>query len=183
VPTASSVRPGTSPENHAALRALVVRVADKLFESISVPVRHSGDFDARNAEWSGVVALLGFAGKQMSGSLLVSAPADLAKSVVGSSVDDLAALRDWSCELSNLLVGSLKTALLPKGITIELGIPTAVVGHELRVQSPSQVQVALSFAGEEHQLSLVLDVVIAQGVEIPEGGADDDAAAFDLMMF
>ena len=86
----------------------------------------------------GVVAVIGFSGDDFGGALGFAAEGNFVKAAYG---EENSVLSDsWIGEISNQLVGRLKSALLSYGIVIRLAIPMVLHGLDIKVrQSDSQL--------------------------------------------
>jgi len=114
---------------------IVVETATKLFRTLGMELEYTGTPDPIPCADELTVAVIGFAGSQMRGSLVVGATREalrLSHPTGGNSaaVDD-ESLRDWAGELANQLIGRMKIRLLAHQVVIQLGTPTTMSGHEL----------------------------------------------------
>lgn len=171
--------------NRAALVQVMRQAAERLFASMSLSASYAGSFSMNDMVWSDPVAILPFTGADVAGSLILTAPVELISALSPSGEQDLDALIDWSRELANLLVGSLKNTLLSQGIRIELGIPTSVIGEAVRVGAPRESALGLLFEHRgqllTHSLHLALDVYVSEDVKISCPG--ESPPELDCMMF
>jgi hypothetical protein len=111
---------------------IVVETTLKLFRTLGVELAYTGSPDPIPCADELTVAVIGFAGSQMRGSLVMGATRQalrLSHPLAGRADDD--SLRDWGGELSNQLIGRIKIRLLAHEIVIQLGTPTTMSGHEL----------------------------------------------------
>ncbi len=89
------------------------------------------------ASRNGPAALLGFAGPQVAGTVslfLDWAALQRSHPKPGAEPPELL---DWLRELSNLLVGKVKVTLSRRGVPINIGLPTSIVGEALGFDTSS----------------------------------------------
>ena len=170
--------PSSTP---GALYKILQRAAVKLFEAFDMGVTEKGSFEPARMQWTSPVAILPFTGTQLAGSLILTGPFELMSETTPSGQQDEADLIDWSRELANLLVGSLKTALLRHSVVIELGIPTSVLGADVRVAVPGNKAMGIVFARGDHLLHIALDAYFAEHVVF--NLEDERETTFDVLLF
>lgn len=171
----------TAGPAHQALRIIARRAAERLFETLDLRVVHAGSFSPHEERWTAPVAILPFTGSQVAGSLLVASPFELMAGRAIADFDDVEALVDWSCELANLLMGSLKTALLQQGVILELGVPTSVLGNDVRIASLTADATGMLFRRGDHVIHVALDAYCAPEVTLHGEAARE--TAFDVLFF
>lgn len=117
-------------------------------------------------EWTPeVVAILGFAGTDIAGSVALCTSQ--------ACLDALAKLgqatlpEDWLGELSNQLAGRFKRRLAPHGATFGLGTPVILLGERLRLAARAKGEGALSV----HLESSIGQVVVWLEIEFRNGFA------------
>ena len=74
-------------------------------------------------DWLDPIAVIGFGGETLRGSVSFEVPWRVIQAshpARSSATDDLV---DWVSELSNLVLGKLKTRLRGRGVVIQLGLP------------------------------------------------------------
>ena len=153
-----------------------------------MPATYNGTFALQESRWADPLSILPFTGQKMAGSLLFTAPLEVISAYSPSNERDLENLIDWSRELANLLVGNLKTSLLRQGIGIELGIPTSVLGGDVRVALPGESALGLLFEDGSNRLRIVLDAYMDKEVVIQDAddeplAAEESDGSFDMMLF
>lgn len=173
------VRPTTMSAPIGAVRqelsSVVLRSVLDLFEALQVSLRHDGEFDAAEAVWSDPVAVVGFGGEQIAGTLVLSAPWPMM--ALTNPVGDRGpeALADWSRELSNMALGSIKLALLARGVSVQIGLPTSLVSTDLRIQTTSRRTIGHRFVHEPWPLLVAFDSAVVPGLALHEPTATADA--------
>jgi hypothetical protein len=152
----------------------------ELFDALQVPLSHDGEFDASQAVWCDPVAMLGFAGERIAGTLVLSAPWPLM--AITNPVGDRGpeGLADWSRELSNMVLGGIKLALLARGVTVQIGLPTSLVSTDLRIQTASRRAIGHRFLHAPWPLLVAFDSAAIPSLELhdPAPAAADAASAF-----
>lgn len=135
---------------------------ERLVAAFGIPIGERRDFDPSNTQWRDPVSILGFVSDDMAGSVIVSAPWPLIGSMCPTGTDDTEALVDWSRELANLLAGSFKSTLLSYGVTLEIGLPTSVVSHSMRIELVSARPLGHRYALGDQDLLVVFDVRLSE---------------------
>jgi CheY-specific phosphatase CheX len=177
--------------------AMLIDSATALLEAFGAPVRYDPAGEASHPPKDGLLAIIGFAGTQMRGSLVLSANRGLLErsrpvaavrvtpSVPGSapgpapSPPAVDALQDWIGELANQLLGRLKSRFLAHGVAIQLGTPTTVSGLELRARSGSggpQATPLWLLSGDDW-LVVRLDAIASPDAELSTSADPSSAAA------
>lgn len=131
---------------------------ERVLASLAIPIGRRHSFDPRTQQWRDPVSILGFVSDDMAGSVIVSAPWPLMGSLCPTRTDDTEDLVDWSRELSNLLAGAFKSALLPYGVTLQIGLPTSVVSLSMRIDLGSPEPIGHRYGLGEQELLVVFDV-------------------------
>lgn len=131
---------------------------------------------------------IGFTSDNMKGVLVLVMEKSLAMACLPANLrqngcgDEL--LADWVGELSNQLLGRLKTRFIGSGITIALSTPIVFVGREMRhFFRPSPIQRKLGFGGRgraevELLANFERDFEIAEGQPIVEPGPPEGEVLF-----
>lgn len=149
-----------------AFTRLVERSVREVFDAIEPALLEVRPSDVRGRVTRDVVSSLGFASTSALGALTVAVDSSLARALhPAGSTADLEALTDWSREVSNLVVGRLKLALLSCGIVVQLALPTTVVGGVLTIHTMAPAPIALSAHwGDLGTMVVIVDVVAARDV-------------------
>ena len=143
---------------------LVAECCAELFHDygLDVEARKRDDFPA--PEELALCGVMGFAGKQVRGALVLAATKEpLERTNPGNQQSQ----RDWICELANQLLGRVKNRLLLRDVEILLATPTALRGDNLcpitaRIRAP---QVFAASGGGF--VCVWIDFELAMGFEIP----------------
>jgi hypothetical protein len=108
-----------------------------LFLSYSVCLEYADDTERQIVSGIELCGIVGFVGRQISGTLLLAATRGPLKSSNWVAARD----RDWMAELSNQLFGRIKNRLLRRGLHLA-GAPPAVIGgdHLVAMAGRSQCQ-------------------------------------------
>jgi CheY-specific phosphatase CheX len=119
--------------------SIVADCSTRLFRALGVELDYVGCQEPIPCADELTVAVIGLAGMEMRGSLVVGTTPNLLVLTHPLTKDrsklDEDQLRDWSGELANQLIGRIKIRLLAHGITISLGTPTTMSGRELTLGS------------------------------------------------
>jgi CheY-specific phosphatase CheX len=129
-------------EDRQRIDDAVVSSTASVLEGHGLAVAYAGVVAIGDVLPDATAVVLGFAGEEMRGSVLLSAPdVVLASSYpVAPPPEGLPKeeLIDWAGELANLLLGRIKHRLATYGVRIQLSTPTAVTGFYLQARSPGR---------------------------------------------
>jgi hypothetical protein len=150
--------------------------------SVDAPLTapHNGDL---------FVSSIGFASALVRGNIvLVGDRAAVTKLKPAElEADDESTLSDVFGEFVNMLAGSFKNRLLPRGVVFLLGTPTNAVAKRLRIQPMTALGTSTlySFRLGDARLDVRLDAVIEPGFQLgPEPPSHaNDMVGGDMMMF
>jgi CheY-specific phosphatase CheX len=134
------------------IEAVVSACCVELFSHYGVSVEPTDDAAQANLVFC---AAIGFTGKHLRGSLLLAAspePLELAG-------DDSRRLRDWLAELTNQMIGRVKSRLIACGTSIYYSTPIVLRGEHLAPLADQPVP--LLFAVNRGVVSIWFDVEIA----------------------
>jgi CheY-specific phosphatase CheX len=129
------------PSDWNRINGMLVDCAIALLHAFGTSARYDPAGEDKHPAEDGMLAIIGFAGEKLRGSLVLSANPGLlegscpARTVGRTDATHGEILQDWIGELANQLLGRLKSRLLAHGVAIQLGTPTTVSGLELRVRS------------------------------------------------
>jgi CheY-specific phosphatase CheX len=143
----------------------VLSAASAVFEDNGITLDGSRAVSASDATRSYPAAIIGFAGPKVAGTLSLVVPWEiLEKSHPGSSAvrEDLL---DWLRELSNLLLGKLKTTFCRHGLAINMGLPTSAVGQTIAFDTSRKSFMAYVLSLGESEAILLFDAEVDGGVE------------------
>lgn len=113
---------------------------------------------------------VGFSGKHARGTLLCAATKEPLRRV---SLGKCASERDWIAELSNQLLGRIKSRFLRRGIEIMLSPPIVLRGEHL-APLPRATLVPLSFTMDGGAVFVWLDVELDASVDLTSEVDDHD---------
>lgn len=159
----------------------------EMFADYEIPVSRS-EFSPElrttsETEQAGM-AVLGYVGSSLRGALVLVAPKCsiegwLAR--IGGEGGDPA---DALGEFANMLLGRLKTRLLPEGVPIQLATPTIAMGQKLKVSNPPKSSASLWFDDPEGRIHMRLDATFDPDFTIQEPQSDDvPAQAGEALLF
>jgi CheY-specific phosphatase CheX len=175
----------------ARLGEIVAVCARELFGAFGVALTGPGDADeVPPIAGDATMAVVGFAGDQMRGSLTLYAPdAVFARSLVSASGefagDPSVDAQGWAAEFSNLLLGRVKRELLGYGAVLQMSTPTAFGGQDLAVHvaDPAECIVA-RFEADGAPVCVLFRALIEPGFELaPLPQAPPVAPEGDPMFF
>jgi hypothetical protein len=171
--------------NWTIIRELLAESTLQLFGSCNAPLVDVRPV-ATPSSVDSTFAVIGFAGKQMRGSLVLFLyPGILRASypTPGDVSDE--DLLGWAGELSNQLIGRFKNKLLTRGVTIDLSTPTAMSGHGLRfATAPPTIHLierTFGFGGEP--VLVRLEARVSPGVELRAPDPTPPSSEGDMILF
>lgn len=185
------------PSDWHRINAMLVECATALLQAFGTPVRYDPAGEAKHPPEDGMLAVVGFAGPALRGSLVVGAnrgllelsypmphPATKVAATAEEGTLSTDRLQDWLGELANQLLGRLKSRLLAHGIAIQLGTPTTVSGLELRVRGNTgdrQATPLWLLSGDDWMVAR-LDAIASPGTELRSCPDPSNAAAEGEML-
>jgi CheY-specific phosphatase CheX len=118
-----------------------------------------------------LAATIGFTSANLRGFLILSLDRDLASRSLPANLRGLAAneeiLADWTGELSNQLLGRLKSRFCPAGIEISLSTPIVFTGKEMH-RFPNTAPIQRTFFFAEGRLIVEIQACYDKDFEIEE---------------
>lgn len=124
------------------IKPLAVESCTQLFGTGGTVVRCIGEVKSTQMTDQGMAGFVGFTSAQIRGGVGLAMPVALLQRThpIGKARSNPAEgeLRDWMCELANLLAGRLKTQLLSYGVAFRVSTPMVVMGKELRYPEDNQ---------------------------------------------
>ena len=182
-------QPETSPDLFFCER--VREAAEKLMHGLSVGIEYLGARDnaEQHLEHTGFAGLIGFGGDLLRGGLVLYLAEELvtkSRPETGTGPQAVeAALRDWTAELANQLLGRVKNILLRYNVKVALGVPTAVSGQGYTLTSIGDNHPRmLRFHTEHGALNILVNLEYSPELKFEEHEDGDDAAEEgDLMLF
>jgi len=132
-----------------------------------------------------VVAIIGFAGDRMRGSLVLTAAVrsiDRWRMPFGG-VDATTDARDILGEVANMVLGRLKGKLLAEGLPILMSTPTTARGAGVALARTGGPEEQLAFGGDDWRLCARIDAAFDHGFGLQEEPTVVAAEAGDVMLF
>jgi CheY-specific phosphatase CheX len=114
-----------------------------------------------------IVALIGFVGDALRGSLTLIAPVECIRRTYPPGMEKPSReyeLLDWAGELANLVLGRIKVALSSRGVDIDSSTPRVLMAGQLAgVRSTQHTVLSTSFSVADAQLRIWFDAVAPEG--------------------
>jgi CheY-specific phosphatase CheX len=174
VPIAPAVRNPVFQLMVSELEAAAV----ELFEAYCIPARKS-EF-ARGAGAAAPepsnLAVMGFVGEGVRGALIMSASEASVVAWLEAMGETSGDCADVLGEFANMLLGRLKTRLIPVGLPVQVSTPTIASGN-LRLSIPPVLSKWLVLEGEAWQLRIRLDTTFEPHFALRELGSTEAAPA------
>lgn len=114
---------------------LTVATVVEFWHALGELVSFSGMVAQRDVQWPGTVAVIGFGGVEIRGTLVLGAPLELLRRTHPVESSDAVELIDWLAEISNQMLGRMKARLLRHDVVIEIGTPLTISASDLRLRS------------------------------------------------
>lgn len=131
-----------------------------------------------------VVAVIGFAGEHMRGSLVLRASLESVDAWRGPfDAEKGTDVCDMLGELANMVLGRLKGKLLGEGLPILMSTPTTARGPAVILAPAGGPEEQLAFAGEGWRLSVRVDAAFDEAFGLEESPSAVAAEAGDIMLF
>jgi hypothetical protein len=153
------------------LEQLLADSSVEMFDCYGLGAERSGSSPPNADMESCVVATIGFAVADGSrGNILLVASRDLVGALQPPELDmhTDAAICDILGEFANMLLGRLKNALLPRGVTLLLGTPTTAMALKLWVSAPFCPSTWLTFDVGGSPVHVRLDATLTERFELLE---------------
>ncbi len=166
----------------------LTEVTVEMFASYGIAVKPAPDSQGSQPppNEAAILASMGYAGDEFRGALVLVASRATIKSwlkAMGEPGDD-ANVCDALGEFSNMLLGRLKTRLLPEGLTILLSTPTTATGLDLRLARPTGSHQRLVFEGANGGVEIMLGAVFEEGFSRRVPAQQEAAAeAGEMLLF
>ena len=165
----------------------LTEVTVEMFASYGIAVTPTDDTQSSRPPPSeaSIMASMGYAGDEFRGSLVLVTSRGAIKSwlaAMGESAD--ADVCDALGEFSNMLLGRLKSRLLPEGLTILLSTPTTATGVDLRLTRPTGLHQRRVFQGPDGGVEVVIGAMFEEGFSRKVPLQQEAAAeAGDMLLF
>lgn len=152
--------------------------AVELFEAYCMPARtvEAPRGESVPAAEPSILAVIGFVGEGARGALIMIAQESAVLAwlrLMGETGGDSA---DVLGEFANMLLGRLKTRLLPEGLSLQVSTPTTASGN-LRLSAPPAFSKWLVVQGEGWELKVRLDATFERHFALREVAATEAAPA------
>ncbi len=166
-----------SPDHLARIDAIVESAARALFGAHGMPLgERSTDFGVTPGDHD-VAGSIGFTSQTIRGAVLLTARRDVLAHAWPVELRDRVPsdrdVCDWTGELVNQLLGRVKNALVPFGLTIEQSTPTVVTGWRLH-RAPASTNVARRYLFEAGggSIAIYFDAALAPTFALVEPSGD-----------
>jgi chemotaxis protein CheX len=137
------------------------------------PVRQAPSLKNDNCAKGDISGIIGFAGKDVHGSVALSFPQETALKIYSLMVGDVATkisndVQDTVGELANIVAGGAKTEFDKQGMAFHISIPTVVVGQNHTIIHKGNTPVVLlPFRLESLEFVMEISLKIEGGLARP----------------
>jgi hypothetical protein len=149
-------------DNGTILDELVTDCCVSLFQDYSLPLKAAQTIEIESSEDLLYCGVLGFSGDHIRGTLML---ATSEKPLGRTHPSGAESLRSWIAELSNQLLGRIKSRLLRRGVTLNLALPVVIRGKHLS-RIPSVDLKPHSFVCEGGLVCVWFDAELAAGLDL-----------------
>jgi CheY-specific phosphatase CheX len=165
------------------LNRITIETCETLLEGMGLTARHVSSREAweLGGEAGCRVAVIGFGGETLRGSLVLDFPAAVITRTHPRKSEIDADLEDWVGELANLLLGRVKARLLPYDAVIQLSTPLVVSGRS-RVEQTTPHSVVHTFLADEGRFRVLLAADADKELELGETSPQEAAPMVDEMV-
>jgi CheY-specific phosphatase CheX len=139
---------------------------------------------------TGYAGLIGFGGTEMRGSIVLYLDESLVRAsrppTIGEAAVQDPALRDWTGELANQLLGRAKNMMLRYEVKIGMGVPTAISGTGYTLTSIGETPpLRMRFSSRAGAMSVLINLRCRPGLQVkpPSPDLEEAAAEGDMMLF
>jgi hypothetical protein len=162
----------------SAIEEMTAVACVELFAAYDVPLTVSQQSTWGTTDDALYSAVIGFVSPQVRGTCLLACE----PTAVQRSCPEGGRIRDWIGELSNQLIGRLKTKLL--GHDIEIGITTPIVLQGIRIRPlPKAALLPAVFSSEWGTVLVWVEAEVAKDFSLPPARIPDAGETGDLMFF
>jgi len=166
-------------DNGKILQDLLVECAGALFSAYNSPLTFTGTTTTPESQSFVLSGVIGFAGTDLRGTLLLAMTSGLLEDLSPSS----ASMRDWIAELSNQLLGRFKNQLLRFGTEIYATTPSVLRGELLTPLRPRGALAGHRFESTRGTACVWLDTEIREGFSLGTPAADVAQAEGESLFF
>lgn len=151
----------------AELREIVVACARQVFPGCGIEIGAQRDPVNEAPNTKRLVAVMGFSGGLMRGSLALVAPVELMKRAYPLPLAKTGPWEldvfDWSGEVANRLLGRIKNALALRGVEVEPSTPRVLHAERLHaVGSMRRMICSIAFMSNDSWIEVWFDAIAAQ---------------------
>ena len=178
----------SSLENIERLDALVEAAARGLFDSHGLALGVPEGEATPSPDDHDIAASIGFTAPKVQGAILMTTRKVLVAQAWPRELRHREPTErevcDWAGELVNQLLGRVKNALLPFGLTLEQSTPTVVTGKHVHRAPPStNIARRYFFVTSVGSLLIYFDAAMAKGLSLAEDASVRPAPEGDVHLF
>lgn len=163
---------------------LTVATVVEFWSALGEPVSFRGAVSQRDALWPNTVAVIGFGGAEIRGTLVLGVHARLLRRTHPLEATEHEDLVDWLVEISNQTLGRMKARLLRHDVSIEIGTPLAISASDLRLRSFRGPPLMMLFESSEGPVQVAFEAHSEPTVELaPRRSAAVTAPPGELIVF
>jgi CheY-specific phosphatase CheX len=156
-----------------------------LFQAYGIDVEPCPQRGLPSEDGKFCASIIGYVSEGVRGALVLAAtPSAVRAWRVAYDGDASGDLCDTIGEFSNMLLGRLKTRLLPEGLSILLATPTTAIGLDLGFPPPGATSAWLEFQGQPGRVSVRLEALFDRNFVLQKPEVEEAVAeAGEMMLF
>jgi CheY-specific phosphatase CheX len=158
--------------NSEILETLTHEACISLFEAYSLSLVRT-TADVQQSEGLMYCGVIGYTGAEVRGTLML---ATTSEPIGRTSPSRDASPREWVAELTNQLLGRIKTRLVRRGVTIHMSTPVVLRGQHLAPLSPRAELSPIVFSSQAGVVCVWMEAEFAKGIALDEMVETADAA-------
>jgi CheY-specific phosphatase CheX len=154
------------PSDVAEVRKIVVDSARQVFPKCGIPIGEQRETVEESPSTKRLVAVMGFSGGSLRGSLALVAPVEVMKAAyplpLPAAQWELDVF-DWSGEVANRLLGRIKNALAERGVEVEPSTPRVLHADSLHAVGTTRRMIcSIAFLTKESWIEVWFDAITGQ---------------------
>ena len=171
------------PRSSETLNRITIETCQTLFGGMGLTAGHVGSQEAREIGAFERIAVIGFGGETLRGSLVLDLPGPVLSRTHPRHSEHAPDLEDWAGELANLLLGRIKARLLPFDVVIQLSTPLVVTGRGTRIEHSLEHSVVHTFVADEGRFHILFAADGDKELTLGELPAESVEMVDEMVMF
>ncbi len=166
-----------------ALNLIVVESTTSVLSTFGISATYAGPVRSADARWADTLAIIGLGGTSLRGSLVLSVPTLLLASSNPTKRKETADAVDWLAELTNLLVGKIKSQLVIRRVIVGASTPVTISGRDFRFRRFTGNPIVHSYDTAGGPVYVVIEAIAEAEVSLSEPDPRAAVATGDVVLF